>query len=204
MSVEIKYVGELPPTAGSRYNISLSHSPLTDRTRQPGDHAIESNGGSNASYLAHTPCVPLFPACFTSDKQKTNKHKHFWRDGVRDNHEPSLGQTGTRPWDKVGPVPRTNRPFSVEFHSKIAILSGLSLGRVGVRPWDDCPARAVRKLFMCFLFIVFFFSPPLIGLERSLWENSGKSSEFSEALEKSDSLPSSDALPCRKLLANAH
>ena len=35
-----------------------------------------------------------------------------------------------------------------------------SLGRVRVRPWDDCPARAVRKMFMCFLFVG-LFSPPL-------------------------------------------
>ena len=72
------------------------------------------------------------------------------RDVVRDKRDPSLGQTGTRPWDKPGPVPGTNRPFSVEFHSKIAILSHLSLGRVLVCPWDVCPARAIRKMFMCF------------------------------------------------------
>ena len=28
-------------------------------------------------------------------QEKTNKHKHFGRDGVRDKHEPSLGQTGS-------------------------------------------------------------------------------------------------------------
>ena len=82
-------------------------------------------------------------------QEKTNKHKHFGRDGVRDKQEPSLGQTG--------PVPGTNRPFSVEFHSKIAILSRLSLGRVPVCPWDDCPARAVRKC-LCVL-CLFFFGP---------------------------------------------
>ena len=76
------------------------------------------------------------------------------------------GQTGAVPWDKRGPslgqtgtVPGTNRPFSAEFHIKIDILSRLSLGRVGVRPWDDCPARAVRKMFMCFVFIRFFSTP---------------------------------------------
>ena len=48
---------------------------------------------------------------FQSGKEKTNKHKHFGRDGVRDKHEP--GTNGTPPWDKLGPVPGTNRPFSV-------------------------------------------------------------------------------------------
>ena len=100
--------------------------------------------------------IGCFRAKCQSGKKKTNKHKHFRRDGVRDKWDPSPGQNGTRPRDKMGPVPGTNRPFSVQFHSKIAILSRLSLGRVGVRPWDDCPARAVRKMFMCFMFIVFF------------------------------------------------
>ena len=117
-------------------------------------------------------CTPNFPLlkalsaenAVISGKRKTNKHKHFWRDGVQDKQEPSLGQTGTRPRDKLGPVPGTHRPFSVEFHSKIAILSRLSLGRVPVCPWDDCPARAVRKMFMCFLFIGFF--APIIDLVR--------------------------------------
>ena len=69
---------------------------------------------------------------------------------------PSLQQTG--------PVPGTNRPRSVEFHSKIGILSRLSLGRVGVRPWDICPARAVRKTFMCFVLIG--FPPPKLRFHR--------------------------------------
>ena len=33
-------------------------------------------------------------------RKKANKHKHFRRDGLRDKQEPSLGQNGTRPWDK--------------------------------------------------------------------------------------------------------
>ena len=51
----------------------------------------------NTSFLPHV----------KPGKTKTNKHKHFGRDGVWDKHEPSwdkgdpsLGQTGTRPWDK--------------------------------------------------------------------------------------------------------
>ena len=65
-----------------------------------------------------------------------------------DKWDRSPGQIGPRPWDKPA--------FFVEFHSKVAILSRLSLGRVGVRPWDDCPTKAFRKMFMCFLFIGFF------------------------------------------------
>ena len=92
-----------------------------------------------------------------SGKKKTNKHKHFRRDGVRDKQAPSLGQMGPLPGTKWDPS-LGNRPFSAEFHSKFAILSSLSLGRVGACPWDDCPTRAVRKMFMCFqiLFIGFF------------------------------------------------
>ena len=39
-----------------------------------------------------------------------------------------FGTNGTRPWDKLGPVPGTSRLFSVEFHSKIATLSRFSPG----------------------------------------------------------------------------
>ena len=98
-----------------------------------------------------------------SGKKKTNKHKHFRRDGVRDKRDPVPGTNGTPPRDKMGPVPGTkwdpslfNSPVK---KSKIAILYRLSLGRVGVCPWDDCPPRAVRKMFMCFLFIGFFLLP---------------------------------------------
>ena len=44
---------------------------------------------------------------FFFGQEKTNKHKHFRQDGVRDKQEPSRGQmgplpgqNGTRPWDK--------------------------------------------------------------------------------------------------------
>ena len=66
-----------------------------------------------------------------------------------DKRGPSLGQIGIRPWENTA-------VSSVEFHSKIGVLSRLSLGRMGVRPWDDCPARAVRNMFICYLSIVFF------------------------------------------------
>ena len=42
------------------------------------------------------------------------------------------GTNGTCPWDKLGPIPGTNRPPFAEFHSNIVILSRLSLGWVGV------------------------------------------------------------------------
>ena len=60
------------------------------------------------------------------------------------------GTNRNLPWDKRDPfqdkpepVPGTNRPFSVEFHSKLTILSHFSLGQVPVCPWNDSPARAV-------------------------------------------------------------
>ena len=40
-----------------------------------------------------------------SDKKKTNKHKHFGRDGVRDKQELSLGQSGTPPLGQIGTCP---------------------------------------------------------------------------------------------------
>ena len=43
--------------------------------------------------------------CFLglSGKKKTNKHKHFRRDGVRDKQQPSLGQMGPLPGTKWDP-----------------------------------------------------------------------------------------------------
>ena len=35
---------------------------------------------------------------------------------------PCSGTSRNRPWDKLGPVPGTSRPFSVEFHRQIGIL----------------------------------------------------------------------------------
>ena len=51
----------------------------------------------------------------------SNKHKHFGR-GVRDKQKLSLGErNGTHPWDELGLIPRTSRPFSVSFHSKLGV-----------------------------------------------------------------------------------
>ena len=101
-------------------------------------------------------------------QEKTNKHKHFGRDGVRDKHEPSLGQMGPLPGTNWDPslVGQTDL-FLLKCHSKNAILSRLSLRWVGVRPWDDCPARAVRKMLMCLKVCWFFFrSQSFEGMPR--------------------------------------
>ena len=78
-------------------------------------------------------------------QEKTNKHKHLGRDRVRDKQEPSwdkrdpsLGQIGTRPWDK---------PAIFLFNSTVKSPF------CPVCPWDG--TRAVRKMSMCFLFIGF-------------------------------------------------
>ena len=68
------------------------------------------------------------------------------------------GTNGTPPRDKTGPVPGTNRPFSLEFHSKIAILSRLSLGQVGVRPWKRLSHKGRQK--NVYVFSVYWFFAP--------------------------------------------
>ena len=47
--------------------------------------------------------VFFFLFSFISGKKKTNKHKHFRRDSVRDKQEPSLGQMGPLPGTKWDP-----------------------------------------------------------------------------------------------------
>ena len=62
-----------------------------------------------------------------SDK-KTNKHKHFGRDGVRDKQEPSLGQTGPLPGPKWDPSLGQTGPFLFN----LTVKSPFS----PVCPWD--------------------------------------------------------------------
>ena len=59
---------------------------------------------------------------------------NIWAGRCPDEQEPSPGTNKTPPRTNWHPSLGQNRPFSVEFHNKIAILSRLSLGRVAVRP----------------------------------------------------------------------
>ena len=93
-------------------------------------------------------CLSRLPKSYSSGKKKTNKHKHFGRDGVRDKQEPSLGQ--------MGPLPGTKWDPSLGQTGLSLLNSTVKSPFCPVCPWDDCPARAVRKMFMCFLFIGFF------------------------------------------------
>ena len=55
-------------------------------------------------HLLCSPCPKKdLQGTFLSGKKKTNKHKHFRRDGVRDKQEPSLGQMGPLPGTKWDP-----------------------------------------------------------------------------------------------------
>ena len=51
----------------------------------------------------HPPKPPFLENHPFSGKKKTNKHKHFRRDGLRDKQEPSLGQMGPLPGTKWDP-----------------------------------------------------------------------------------------------------
>ena len=75
-------------------------------------------------------------------------NKHFRLDGVRDKQEPSLGQ--------MGPLPGTKWDSSLGQTGLSLFNSTVKSPFCPVCPWDDCPAGAVRKMFMCFLFIGFF------------------------------------------------
>ena len=100
-----------------------------------------------------------------SGKKKTNKPKHFGRAGVRDKREPSLGQTG--------PLPGTNWDPSLGQTGLFLFNSTVTSPFCPVCAWDgcgdDCPTRAVRKMFMCFLFIGFFFHTIKKSIFRRYW-----------------------------------
>ena len=60
-----------------------------------------------------------------------------------DEQDPSLGQSAI--------VPRTKRPLSAKLHSHplfcpVCLWNG----------WGSCPAKGLRSLFICFMFLVFW------------------------------------------------
>ena len=61
-------------------------------------------------------------------QKKTNKHKHFRRDGLRDKQEPSLGQTG--------PLPGTNWDPSLGQTGLSLLNSTVKSPFCPVCPWD--------------------------------------------------------------------
>ena len=85
----------------------IFHAKATEKKSSP------PSGTSGSSLQTRPPPLnfrEIPPGAFPRGRKKTNKHKHFRRDGLRDKQEPSLGQmgplpgtkvlNGTRPWDK--------------------------------------------------------------------------------------------------------
>ena len=72
-----------------------------------------------------------------------------------------------RPWDRLGPVLGTNWDMSLGQTGRFLFNSTVESPFCRVCPWDG-PQFAVRKMFMCLVFIGFFFAPnlclPFIGL----------------------------------------
>ena len=86
--------------------------------------------------------------------------------------EPSLRQARDPSWDEPGPVPGTNRPFSVDFHSNIVILSHLSLGRLS--QFIFVLGRSSRKGHqknVCVLCVLDFLGPPAMVSELQTHPN---------------------------------
>ena len=97
---------------------------------------------------------PVYPP---SGKKKTNKHKHFRRDGVQDKQEPSLGQ--------MGPLPGTKWDPSLGQTGLSLFNSTVKSPFCPVCPWDGwgfVPGTIVpqgpSEKWLCFMFIGFFCS----------------------------------------------
>ena len=94
-----------------------------------------------------------------SGKKKTNKHKHFRRDGVRDKQEPSLGQ--------MGPLLGTKWDPSLGQTGLSLFNSTVKSPFCPVCPWDGwgfvpgtiVPQGPAEKCLCVFCLLV-FFSPP--------------------------------------------
>ena len=86
----------LSPEAPSP-TLTMSHLSGTDMTGRPGHRTMEMIGRSSASYLARTPCVPLFSTLFS----KAGNRKAFRLRGAGGDHvhctvEPSPGHIRCR------------------------------------------------------------------------------------------------------------
>ena len=109
---------------------------------------------------------PLF-----SGKKKTNKHKHFRRDGVRDKQEPSLGQ--------MGPLPGTKWDPSLGQTGLSLLNSTVKSPFCPVCPWDGwgfVPGTIVpqgpSEKCLCVFCLLVFSSPyifDLFGTFKTLW-----------------------------------
>ena len=87
-------------------------------------HSSHCSGGLFPQYSGAKP--ELFH--WKSGKKKSNKHKHFRRDGVRDKQEPSLGQ--------MGPLPGTKRDPSLGQTGLSLFNSTVKSPFCSVCPWD--------------------------------------------------------------------
>ena len=95
----------------------------------------------------------------SSGTKKTNKHKHFRRDGVRDKQEPSLGQ--------MGPLPGTNRDPSQGQTGRFLFNSTVKSPFCPVCPWDGwgfvpgtiAPEGPSEKCLCVFCLLVFCSLP---------------------------------------------
>ena len=135
-------------------------------------------------------------------QEKTNKHKHFGRDGVRDKHEPSLGQTG--------PLPGTNWDPSLGQTGLFLFNSTVKSPFCPVCPWDGwgfVPGTIVpqgpSEKCLCVFCLLVFFAPrsgphPQYGwgFPEEIRKNSGKTPE--KLSERFLEFPSRVRLGCPK------
>ena len=108
-------------------------------------------------------------------QEKTKKHKHFWRDGARDKHEPSPGQTG--------PLPGTNWDPSLGQTGLFLFDSTVKPPFCPVCPWDGwgfVPGTIVpqgrSEKCLCVFCLLVFFAPQQSGdyaaqLQMWIWRS---------------------------------
>ena len=115
-------------------------------------------GSPNKKHRPNIKCLALGPFC--SGKKKTNKHKHFRRDGVRDKQEPSLGQ--------MGPLPGTKWDPSLGQTGLSLFNSTVKSPFCPVCPWDGwgfVPGTIVpqgpSEKCLCVFCLLVFFAPNL-------------------------------------------
>ena len=155
---------------------------------QSGDAQTFPNGSK--TYRGHVlwQCMPhkrqwifgFFSQCKTGSasiglllgKEKTNKHKEFWRDTPWCASRLSRGHVPSVPW-YVPSVPGTFCPFSIDLHINQAQMSQVSLGRPEFVPGTPPGHPTAKFLYVIFLYRFFslhiYPSPPAKWLPKLFW-----------------------------------
>ena len=140
---------------GSAGECAAPHSfPRKTPSQHPRQHSRQHPEFSQHS--SQHPPQPFFGFPCFSGKKKTNKHKYFRRDSVRDKQEPSLGQMGPLPGTKWDPSLGQTGLSLFNSTVKSPFCPVCPWGGWGFVPGTIVPQGPSEKCLCVFCLLVFF------------------------------------------------